>query len=371
MTGSGCPLQSSAPRDLAFGIALEQTADLVTAALLPGFGPRRYQDLVRRVSLAEALARPADHADLFARPALALLRSGEARRRAERELDRARERGVRLVGLGQKDYPEWLARIFDPPFLLYVRGSVVAGEGDRSLAIVGSRAVTPQGAALARTLAQDLAGAGLTVVSGLARGTDTAAHLGAIEARGRTVAVLGSGLDRVYPPENAALADAVARDGAVVSEFPFGTHPDPGNFPRRNRILAGWGRAVVLVEAGAKSGALITARLALDEGREVMAVPGHPSHPGAEGTNQLIRDGAVLVRDAADVAAELGLQPLGLRGQERAEGLLGHLHGLEPRGLDEIRDRSGLAVPDLLRQLSELEMGGRVRRLPGTLFVRI
>lgn len=349
---------------------MEQTSDLLIAALLPGFGPRKYQDLVSRVSLAEGLAHPGQHADLFARPALAQLRSGEARRRAERELAQAKERGTRIVGLGEADYPERLARIFDPPLLLYVRGSLVAGDGERSLAIVGSRAVTPQSAALARTLARELAQLGLTVVSGLARGADTAAHLGALEAKGRTVAVLGSGLDRVYPPENAALADAVAHEGAVVSEFPFGTYPEPGNFPRRNRILAGWGRAVVVVEAGAKSGALITARMALDEGREVMAVPGHPSQPGAEGTNQLIRDGAVLVRNAADVAAELGLSPLTAQGPGQADGLLGHLDRLEPRGLDEIRERSGLTVPGLLHQLSELEIGEKVRRLPGTLFIR-
>jgi len=350
---------------------VEQTFDLLIAALLPGFGPRKYQDLVGRVSLAEGLARPGDHADLFARPALDRLRSGEARRRAEHELAHAREKGTRIVGLGEVDYPERLARIFDPPLVLYVRGSLVAGDGEQSLAIVGSRAVTPQSAVLARTLARDLAQIGLTVVSGLARGADTAAHLGALEAKGRTVAVLGSGLDRVYPPENATLADAVARDGAVVSEFPFGTHPEAGNFPRRNRILAGWGRAVVVVEAGAKSGALITARMALDEGREVMAVPGHPSQPGAQGTNQLIRDGAVLVRNAADVAAELGLSLLAAQAPGPADGLLGHLHSQEPRGLDEIRERSGLPVPDLLHQLSELEIGEKVRRLPGTLFIRI
>jgi DNA processing protein len=350
---------------------VDQTSDLLIAALLPGFGPRKYQDLVSRVSLAEGLARPGDHADLFTRPALDQLRSGEARRRAADEQAQARARGARIVGLGEADYPERLARIFDPPLLLYVQGSLLAAEGEQSLAIVGSRAVTPQGAALARTLARDLARVGLTVVSGLARGADTEAHRGAIEVEGRTVAVLGSGLDHVYPPENAALADAVARQGAVVSEFPFGTRPEPGNFPRRNRVLAGWGRAVVVVEASTKSGALITARLALEEGREVMAVPGHPSQPGAQGTNQLIRDGAVLVRNAADVAAELGFVLLVPEEAGPAEGLLEHLHRQDPRGLDEIRERSGLSVPDLLHQLSELELGARVRRLPGTLFIRI
>ncbi|HLA78306.1 MAG TPA: DNA-processing protein DprA [Vicinamibacteria bacterium] len=349
---------------------MEQVFDLLTAALLPGFGPRKHKELASRVSLAEGLAHPGHHPDIFTRAAQDQLRSGEARRRAERELALARERGAGIVGLGEQDYPEWLARIYDPPLVLYVRGTLVVGEGDRSLALVGSRAVTPQGAALTRAMGRDLALLGLTVLSGLARGTDTAAHRGVLDAKGRTVAVLGSGLDRVYPPENAALADAIAGEGALVSEFPFGTGPEPGHFPRRNRILAGWGRAVVVVEAGEKSGALITARLALEEGREVMAVPGHPSQPGATGTNQLIRDGAALVRNGADVAFELGLLPT-QPAESPGEGLLGHLHRDQPRGLDEIQQRSGLTVPELLRQLSELELGAKVRRLPGTLFMRI
>ncbi len=349
---------------------MEQASDLLTAALLPGFGPRKHKELLSRVSLGEGLAHPGDHPDLFPRAAQDELRSGEARRRGEREFALARERGIRIVGVGEEAYPEWLARIYDPPLVLYVRGSLVPGEGERSLALVGSRAVTPQGAALARALGRDLALIGLTVVSGLARGTDTAAHRGALEASGRTVAVLGSGLDRMYPPENAALADTIAVKGAVVSEFPLGTGPEPGHFPRRNRILAGWGRAVVVVEAGEKSGALITARFALEEGREVMAVPGHPSQPAAAGTNQLIRDGAALVRNSADVAFELGVVPP--TPTDRAEGgLLGHIHNEEPRGLEEIQQRSGLALPELLRQLTELELGAKVRRLPGMLFTRI
>ena len=281
--------------------------------------------------------------------------------------------GIRVVRRNEADYPEWLRRIYDPPALLWTRGTLVADEGERAVAVVGSRAATPLGLAFARSLAADLAAAGLTVVSGLARGIDTAAHQGALEAGGRTVAVLGSGLDALYPRENAALARAIERDGAVVSEFPPGTGPWKQNFPRRNRTIAGWARATVVVEAGEKSGALHTARAALEEGRDVLAVPGHPSCPGCAGTNALLRDGAALVRDAGDVLAALGLAPAGpaARATPAADDpVLDALPRAAPAGIDELALRTALPVPELLVRLSELELAGRVRRLPGTLFVR-
>jgi len=273
-----------------------------------------------------------------------------------------------------EDYPGWLRRIYDSPALLWTLGTLLPGEGARAVAIVGSRSATPLGLAFTRALAADLAAAGLTIVSGLARGIDTAAHQGALEAGGRTVAVLGSGLDRIYPRENDALAHAIARAGAVVSEFPPGTGPWKQNFPRRNRTIAGWGRAIVVVEAGAKSGALHTARAALDEGRDVFAVPGHPSLPGCAGTNALLRDGAALVRDASDVLAELGLapavSPAGVARPASEDPVLGALARAVPAGIEELAVRTALPVPDLLARLSELELAGQVRRLPGALFVR-
>ncbi len=282
--------------------------------------------------------------------------------------------GIRLVARQDADYPAWLGRIYDPPPVLWARGRLVAGEGERAVAIVGARAATRVGLAFARLLAADLATAGLTIVSGLARGIDTAAHQGALEAGGRTVAVLGSGLDRVYPAENAGLARAIARDGAVVSEFPPGTEPWKGNFPRRNRTIAGWARAVVVVEAGEKSGALLTARAALDEGRDVMAVPAHPTLPSAAGTNALLRDGAALVRDAGDVLSELGLARPASRApaceRERDDPLLAALRRGVPTSVEEIAARYARPVPELLARLSELELSGRLRRLPGALFVR-
>jgi DNA processing protein len=208
------------------------------------------------------------------------------------------------------------------------------------------------------------------VVSGLARGIDAAAHQGALDAGGRTVAVLGSGLDRVYPREHLPLARAIEASGAVVTEFPLGTAPWKGNFPRRNRVIAGWARATVVVEAGGRSGALSTARAALDEGREVLAVPGHPSCPAAEGTNGLIRDGAALVRGAEDVLRELGLDaPAGPAGPPADPVLAAFKRGV-PAGVDEIQERSGLPLPAVLVRLAQHELSGAVVRLPGALFVR-
>lgn len=351
---------------------VNETFDLLTLALLPEVGTRAVRDLLRRGALAESLRHPDEHGDLLPSQARAALRDGAARRRAEAETRRAGASAVAIVGCDEPLYPAWLRRTYDPPAVLYVKGRLVSDEGEGCVAIVGSRAASPQGMALARALGRDLAEAGATVVSGLARGIDTSAHRGALDARGRTIAVLGSGLDRIYPPENAALAGAIAEGGgAVVSEFPLGTPPHKGNFPRRNRLIAGWGKAVVVVEASARSGALGTARAALDEGRDVLAVPGHPSATQSEGTNQLIRDGAGLVRNAADVAAEVGLvMPVTAPAESGADPLLDVLRRDVPMTLEDLQARSGRPISDLLSQLGLLEVAARVRRLPGPLYVR-
>jgi DNA processing protein len=286
---------------------------------------------------------------------------------------RADTLGVRIVGWDEPDYPPLLLRIFDPPPVLYLRGHLVPEEGEKSVAIVGSRAASPAGRTLARAMARDLSAAGATIVSGLARGIDTAAHQGALDAPGRTVAVLGCGIDRVYPPENAPLAASIEHAGAMVSEFPLGTPPLPHHFPRRNRLIAGWSRGVVVVEAARRSGALNTAHTAVDEGRDVMAVPGHPSQPGCAGTNHLLREGAALVRDARDVAEELGFEPLegsAAGPQVLEDAVLGALRRDAPSSLEDLRARSGLETPELLARLSQLELREEVRRLPGALFVR-
>jgi DNA processing protein len=336
--------------------------DLLAFSLLPDLSPLAVHE--------RAAGRPvSDLAQALSAAARDQLKSGAAARRAEEVSRQAERSGVRLVGWADEDYPPLLRRIYDPPPVLYVRGSLVADEGPRAIAVVGARRCSPAGAELARFMAQDLSAAGIVVVSGLALGIDAAAHRGALEGGGRTVAILGSGLDVIYPRQNAALADRIADRGAVVTEFAFGVPPFPQHFPRRNRLIAGWTRGVVVVEAAAKSGALSTARLALEEGREVLAVPGHPGHTGSVGTNQLIRDGAVLVRDARDVAQEMGWELPSPRAEAADDPLLGAL-AREPRGLDELQVRSGWAVPRILARLSELELADKVRRLPGPLFVR-
>lgn len=349
---------------------MDSTFDLLTLALLPGLHSRAARDLAARVPLAEALSHPEDHAELLPERARQVLRSGAARRAAEAEQSRCAGQGVRIVGWDEAEYPPLLRHTYDPPPVLWMRGSLRIGEGPRAVAVVGARAASPQGAAFARTLARDLAGAGATVVSGLARGIDTAAHEGTLAGKGRTVAVLGSGLGCLYPRENDGLAARIAEaGGAVVTEFPFGFSPQPRNFPRRNRLIAGWGVAVVVVEAGERSGALGTARCALDEGREVLAVPGHPTFEGAVGTNALLRDGAALVRSAADVAEALGW-PAPAPEASPAEPLLRAWRPGEPLTVDELSSRSGTPAAQVLRQLSELEMLDKVRRLPGALYVR-
>ncbi|HEY6546821.1 MAG TPA: DNA-processing protein DprA, partial [Vicinamibacteria bacterium] len=251
-------------------------------------------------------------------------------------------------------------------------GTLTANPVVAAVAVVGARAATPAGRAFARSLARDLAGAGLEVVSGLARGIDGEAHRGALEAKGRTLAVLGSALDHIYPPEHVRLADEIAnRGGALVSEFPFGTGPKPHHFPQRNRTIAGLAQAVVVVEAKERSGALVTARFAAEQGREVLAVPGHPTEPLAAGTNALLRDGAALVRSVADVAEALGLVTT-ITTSDGATGddILDSLRRDRPLGLDELQARCGRPVGDLLARLSLLEVEARVRRLPGPAYLK-
>jgi len=349
---------------------MEATFDLLTLALVPGLSPRAAAKLLARGPLPDVLSRPEAHSDLLGAAGTAALHCGAARRAAEAETSAARRLGIAIVGRDEQHYPEWLRSTHTPPLVLWVRGDLVPGEGEAAVAVVGARAATPRGLAFARRLSSELAAAGLAVVSGLARGIDSAAHRGALDAGGRTVAILGSGLDRLYPPENRELAARVEAGGALVSEFPLGTGPWKANFPRRNRVVAGWVHAVVVVEAGRRSGALSTARAALEEGREVLAVPGHPMDPQAEGTNRLLQDGAALVLSADDVLSELGLARRRPREPQADDAVLRALAGGAPATIDEIQLRSGLALPQLLARISELELASAVERLPGALYVR-
>ena len=300
----------------------------------------------------------------------------------------------RILTLADPDYPGALLQIADPPLLLYTLGAAHLRLGDlpatRALAIVGSRNPTPQGASDARLFARYLAGAGLTVVSGLALGVDGAAHEGALEgapegpdAPAATVAVVGTGLDRVYPARHRHLAHRIAARGLVVSEFPLGTPPLTPNFPRRNRLIAGLSQGTLVVEAALASGSLITARLAAEQGREVFAIPGSIHAPQSRGCHALIRQGAKLVESAQDILEELpgfaaALQRSGTDADAGApqqepteeDGLLAQM-GHAPVSLDALCARTGHDVAHLQVALLELELEGQVGRLPGGLFQRI
>ncbi|HEX7941407.1 MAG TPA: DNA-processing protein DprA [Gemmatimonadaceae bacterium] len=301
----------------------------------------------------------------------------DAWRLLQRARDAARRgdaAGLHTVAFDDEAYPPRLLHIADPPPMLWVRGQVSA-LADPAVAIVGSRAGSEYALSVATRLAADLSARGLTVVSGLARGVDSAAHQGALSADGATVGVLGCGADLVYPPEHAALASDMTRRGAVVSELAPGTVPKPGFFPRRNRIISGLVRAVVVVEAGERSGSLITARCALEQGRDVLAVPGNVLSERNRGGHALLRDGARLVESADDVLDELGLTagiPAGgNRTHAAGDPVLAAILAGEAADLEQISARSGLSAVQLLPRLLDLELHGMVRREAGGRFVRV
>lgn len=295
----------------------------------------------------------------------------------------------RVVALGDAEYPGGLLSIEDPPLVLYLLGAPLPPDSaGRSIAIVGSRNPTPQGEGNAQQFARALSSAGLTVVSGLALGVDGAAHRGALEgaAAGQlaTIAVVGTGLDRVYPKRHLSLAHAIARQGVLVSEYPIGTPPLAQNFPRRNRLIAGLSCGTLVVEAALQSGSLITARMAVEQGKEVFAIPGSIHATQSRGCHALIRQGAKLVESAQDVLEELRLEapsvatnliaphadPQRAAGQNDAQTRLLQQLGFDPVSLDALIARTGTDAATLQAWLLELELAGRVARLPGGLFQR-
>jgi DNA processing protein len=345
----------------------ERVLRLLTLARLPGLGHYRIACLVRSGGVDELYEAPRRFVDLIGEAIVQALETGSARKDAEAVADLARRKGQSMIALGEPDYPASLAAIYDPPPVLFLRGSLVAGP--RRVAIVGARGATPFGRSLAKDLARGLARHGIEVVSGLARGIDGAAHEGALAGGGTTLAILGSSVDIVYPAEHAPLAARIERQGAVLSELPPATAPAAGQFPKRNRIIVGLSEAVIVVEAGSKSGALITTRLALDEGRDVLAVPGRPSDPLAYGPNLMIRDGATLIRSLDDALEHLGLGRAPAKGvSSPPDKILLQLKDSVTKTIDQLAVDTGLAPPLLMARLSELELDGRVERLPGTLF---
>lgn len=341
-------------------------------SLVPEIGPKRlahllnwFGDLSSAWTASEAELR---HSGLEKQP-LANLIATRARLDLPAELVKVERAGAWLVTLADARYPSLLSQMSDAPTLLYVRGTIIP-EDNRALSIVGTRKATSYGKDVAYDLAKQLAQNGITVVSGLAHGIDSAAHRGAIDGGGRTIAVQGCGIDRIYPSENRELAMEIARHGAIISEFPIGTPPEGRNFPRRNRVISGMALGVLVVEADLGSGALITSDIALDQGREVFAVPGNIYNPSSRGTNSLIQDGAKLVMAVNDIMDELDIKYRAAQTQAVAESivpanetearLLEHLSA-DPLHVDEIARLCGLPIAMVTSTLTVLELKGLAR----------
>ena len=298
----------------------------------------------------------------------------------DREMDLLQRAEVNAVTWHDAGYPAALKEIYDPPPVLFHKGGFTP-EDVCGVAVVGTRRASAYGREACAHLVKDLAAAGVTVISGLARGIDAIAHTTALEAGGRTIAVMGSGVDVIYPADHKRLAQRVAETGALVSEYPLGTRPDSRNFPRRNRLLSGLSLGVLVVEAPMDSGVMHTVRFALDQGRDVFAVPGSVFSPTSLGANRLVQDGAKLVTDAADVLEELNVtrlaqQPVlpGIAPLPAPEGIeaevLQHL-GAEPMHIDEVRRQSALPVANVSSTLSLLEIKGLVKQVGGMRYIRV
>jgi DNA processing protein len=371
-------------------MALSSRQALLALNLLPKIGPVRVRRLLDYFGSPE---------DILKAPKDALLRvSGVGPETAgiiaawESQVDLAREE-KRILEMGltvllREDpcYPEALREIYDPPLLLYVRGEI-RPEDARSIAVVGSRRCTHYGTQVTKKLSYQLAAAGVTIISGLARGIDTAAHEGALAAGGRTIAVIGSGLAKLYPPENESLAEKIANGhGAVISEFPIDLPPDKQTFPMRNRIVSGWSQGLLVVESPLWSGSLITANLALDQGRNLYAVPGPIDRPSSAGCHKLIQQGAKLVMEAKDILEDLGIlvldnaagpptpgQSLAVPAAKLSDEEKKVLASIETidTPLNDILERCGLETAEVIANLMRLEIKGHIKQLPGRNYARL
>jgi DNA processing protein len=341
-------------------------------SLVPSIGPRRFAHLLRAFGSAYA-AWSASDADLKAigledGPRTRLLQARD-HLKLDAEMARVQRAGASLLPLSDPAYPALLRTLQDAPILLYVRGTLESAD-EHALAIVGTRRATSYGRDAARMLARDLARNQVTVVSGLAQGIDASAHRGALEGGGRTIAVLGSGVDQIYPREHTGLAREICASGAIVSEYPVGTRPDAYNFPRRNRIISGLSLGVLIVEAPEKSGSIITANAAAEQGRDVFAVPANIFNAAGVGSNKLIQDGAKLVQNVKDILDEIHVTQQEQSTRQTAkriapdtaeEAKLLALLGPEPIHVDELTRQSGMPVSVVTSTLTMLELKGLAR----------
>ncbi len=368
--------------------------DVLILTAIPGIGPARLRALLSRfgncASVAQATPRELGAVEGIDRRSAASIagffRSSSAtsaEHDADDQIARMRRCGGRVITLWDAEYPSNLKRIYDPPPFLFLRGSFDASDAV-SIAIVGTRSPDAYGVQMAERFASDLAALGLPVVSGLARGIDTVAHTATLRAQGRTLAVIGSGIDIIYPPENRALAGRIAAAGAVVSEFEMGTKPDACNFPRRNRIISGIAIATVVVQTGIDGGAMITASTAFDQDREVFAIPSAVSTKARSGTNLLVRQGQAILTESVDqIVEEMAPKLRGVLGQRAGgqrppppdlnlfEQRILDAIGEGPVHIDALAERAGLSAPDTLVHLLSMEFKGVVRQMPGKTFVRV
>ncbi|MCE5273727.1 MAG: DNA-processing protein DprA [Syntrophaceae bacterium] len=343
--------------------------------LLPAIGPRTVRKLLERFHSPERiLSTPVSEikeSGILNKAQIEALRNGPDEQKVGEVLGALEAADAYALCLDDPAYPAVLRQIEDPPSVLYVKGSLDGFEP--AVAIVGTRSPSHYGKETAFTLARDLSTHGISIVSGLARGIDREAHLGALDGIAVTVAVLGSGVDTIYPPEHADLSDAIAKKGAVVSEFPPGTKPDARNFPRRNRIISGLSAGVIVIEASLPSGAMITARFAGEQGRLVMAVPGAVTNVRSQGPHHLIRQGATLVQGAQDVIAEIAPQVKSLLSDTepslKQQDMIVSLVMGTPLSIEEIARELQVDIPEATRRVSMLELEGAIRRIEGNRFV--
>jgi len=376
--------------------ASTSTLDWLPLSLTPGLGPTRARKLVEHFGSPEAVVR-ASLTELEAATIQAVsaqsIATGKSGELAREELARAAAAGITVLSASDPLYPRRLKEIYDPPIILYVRGDAEQ-LNKPGIAMVGTRHPTPYGSGMAERLACDLAAQGLVIISGMARGVDTASHRGAISAKGKTVAVFGTGVDVIYPKENSRLSEQILSfGGALISEFPLGTFAAPQNFPIRNRILSGMSCGVLVVEAAEYSGTRITARLALEQNRDVFAVPGNVTNKNSWGPNTLIKQGAKLVATWEDVWEDLPTEvrlaltpPSTAESQSESSASLFPDDGLPPHErrilsllkadeathIDELVEKleSELSSSEIFAALFELELNGKVRQMPGKNFVK-
>ncbi len=352
---------------------------------VPTIGPVRFTALVKHFGSPEkvlsASARELSELPDIGSVIASNIKSKVSWDMAEEQVRRVEKNQVKVITFQDENYPEDLKSIYDPPPFLFVKGEIKK-EDRNAVAIVGCRSASVYGKRITERIGRELAKNGITVVSGLARGIDSIAHLSALKEGGRTLAVFGSGLDVIYPPENKKLAGEIISHGAIISEFFMGTPPEAPNFPRRNRLISGLSLGVVIVEAGVKSGALLTAGCALEQNREVFAIPGNLGSKNSEGTNSLIKQGAKLVTKVEDILEELKITRHGDKSSavqsepdltllSETEKNIFKLISDEPNHIDKIAGQASVGVSQALSTLLSLELKGLVKQLSGKMFVRV